>query len=58
MPAPAAKIEWQSLLGPLTRLSVFPREFVGIAGGADLTFAAADLEDVLLQPYGAEDGGY
>lgn len=24
----AAKVEWQSLLGPLTRLSVFPREFV------------------------------
>ncbi|WOO81182.1 Ubiquitin conjugation factor E4 [Vanrija pseudolonga] len=23
----AAKVEWQSLLGPLTRLSVFPREF-------------------------------
>ncbi|WRT66506.1 uncharacterized protein IL334_003465 [Kwoniella shivajii] len=24
----APKLEWQSLLGPLTRLSVFPREFV------------------------------
>jgi ubiquitin conjugation factor E4 B len=26
--ATAARLEWQSLLGPLTRLSVFPREFV------------------------------
>jgi ubiquitin conjugation factor E4 B len=24
----APKVEWQSLLGPLSRLSVFPREFV------------------------------
>jgi ubiquitin conjugation factor E4 B len=24
----APKLEWQSLLGPLTRLSVYPREFV------------------------------
>lgn len=24
----APKLEWQSLLGPLTRLNVFPREFV------------------------------
>ncbi|ODO06452.1 ubiquitin-conjugation factor E4 B [Cryptococcus wingfieldii CBS 7118] len=26
----APKLEWQSLLGPLTRLSVFPREFTSI----------------------------
>lgn len=33
----ASKIEWQSLLGPLTRLSVFSREFVSLRGAHHLT---------------------
>lgn len=47
----APKIEWQSLLGPLTRLSVFSREFVSVSQ-IELT-PATNRKDVLCQPYRA-----
>ena len=41
--ADAPRIEWQSLLGPLARLSVYPREFV--SGTVAIAVAYSMLTD-------------
>jgi ubiquitin conjugation factor E4 B len=49
--ADAPRIEWQSLLGPLARLSVYPREFVSSGVVSLLSSQSTDRQAEIWKTY-------